>query len=185
MTRTPLFFVLFISLLLLPVVVSAAPAEYTRQFMNSETVVVNQSYVIDQTGTTPFAVWAGCIILGFALLIISFLQFPMGEEVLVSVLAWIPFGYATFTSFAVDMMGGFGVAAVNLSTTKSPFSEFALMENHIIYHFDVAAVILLILTVFAVGNTFRIAANQKRLKEMAEIQPTFDERTRGGQPPPE
>jgi hypothetical protein len=132
-------------------------------------------YVLDESGTTPFNVWAGAIILGLILILISFLHFPAGEEALVSIFAWIPIGYAMVTSFAVDTISGAGVGAGLAGTT-----DVTSIEVHTVHHFDVIAVILFIVLAFAIGNTWRIAANQKRMSEMAQPEQSWHERNRPG-----
>ena len=147
--------------LLLIVAVSATPA----------TVNVTRVYTLDESGTTPFNVWAGAIILGLVLVIISFGHFPAGEEAIVSVLAWIPIGYAMVTSFAVDTVSGAGVGAGLMGST-----DVTSIELHTIHHFDLIAVVLLILLAGAIGNTYRIAMNQKVLQKMANPEQSWHER---------
>ena len=132
-------------------------------------------YVLDESGTIPFSVWAGAIILGLVLIIISFVHFPAGEEGLVSILAWIPIGFAMFTSFSVDMVAGAGVGAGLAGTT-----DVTTVVVHNIHHFDTIAVALMVLLAFAIGNTYRIAANQRKLREMAQSEQTWSERNKGG-----
>jgi hypothetical protein len=120
------------------------------------TVNVTKVYVLDQSGTTPFNIWAGAIILGAALLIISLLHFPGGEEDFVSVLAWIPIAYAMFASFAVDMATGAGVGVAAAGT------EATSLEVHTIYSFWPIAIVLFVVLIFAFVNTYRIVTNHRK-----------------------
>jgi hypothetical protein len=158
------FGLIFLLLLFLTTTPALAAGNFTPVFNADEGVHYNQTYVLSENPATPFEVWAGAIFLGVFLLILSFMKFPLGEEGLISILAWFPLGFATYSSFAVDFMGGFGAAA--LAETSPPY-QFVLMELHTVYHFDVLAVGLLILTGFAIGNTLRIWVSQRRLRELS------------------
>ena len=132
--------------------VSAAPVE----------VSINKTYVIEPAGTTPFNLWVGSILLGVFLVLLSFLKFRDGEEGLISVIAWIPIAFATFTSFAVDRITSTGYAT---DATGTPI----LIELHTVSSYPIIALVLLIMLVFAMGNTYRIAANQMTMKEKAGV----------------
>jgi hypothetical protein len=119
-----------------------------------QTVIMNKTYVNEPPGTTPFNIWVGAIIVGIILMMFSFLKFQNGEEGLISIMAWIPIGYAAFTSFAVDRITSIGYSADALGTP-------ILIEIHTIGDYGTIAILLIVLLVFAIGNTYRIWASQK------------------------
>jgi len=147
--------------------------------VSATTAVVNVSrvYILDQSGTTPFNIWAGAIILGLILLLISFLHFPAGEEAIVSILAWIPIGYAMVTSFAVDTVSGSAGSGISGSGGTASFTP---IEIHTVHHYDVIAVVLFILLAFAIGNTYRIAANQRQMQKLTNPEQSWTERNQPG-----
>jgi hypothetical protein len=138
-----------------------APINYTPVFNVTSIVHQNQTFVNDKTGATPMPVWIGSVAMGIILLMIScVIPFPRGEEGLVSIMAWFPIGYSVFTAFKIDTVTGYGVT--------SYAGEFVLMEQHMIYHFDMIAMVLLVLFGFAIGNTYRIWVTQKKAAEKPE-----------------
>lgn len=160
-------------LITLALLVAPASADIRKNFdVEGDMAIINQSYHLDNQGATPFVVWSGCILLGIVLVILSFMSglFPNGEEGLVSILAWIPITYATYTAFAVDMMYGFGATSQihSVGATQATYYEYVLMENHAVYHFDGIAVCLFIFLVFAVGNTYRIWLSQNKIRQLTQ-----------------
>jgi hypothetical protein len=134
-------------------------------------VNVTRIYTIDESGATPYSFWIGCILAGIALLVISFIHFPAGEEGLVSIIAWIPIGFAMYAAFAVDMVTGSGAGAA-----ISGSSNYVAIEAHSIHSFPTVAIALFILLLGAIGNTIRIAGNLKKLNEAAQPEQTWHER---------
>ena len=116
-------------------------------------VIMNKTYVLDPGNTTPVSIWIAAIVLGFILIVISFIKFQDGEEGLISIIAWIPLGFALVTSFAVDRITSIGYATDAAGTP-------ILIETHTVTSFWQVALILFIILAFAVGNTWRIYANQ-------------------------
>ena len=116
-------------------------------------VIVNKTYVLEPAGTTPFNIWAGSIIMGVILFLLSLGKFPHGEEGIVSIISWIPLGFAMFTSMAVDRITSTGYAA---DTSGTPI----LIEMHTVGSYYDIAIVLLVLLLVAFGNTYRIYANQ-------------------------
>ena len=154
-------FLFLISLLIFTAVIMPVAATSTP-------VNVTKIYTIDGSGATPYSFWIGSILLGIALLVISFLHFPAGEEGLVSIIAWIPIGFAMYAAFAVDVVSGGG-------GISGPV-EYIAVETHSVHSFPTIAVALFILLLFAIGNTIRIAGNLKKLNEMAQPEQTWHEK---------
>ena len=113
------------------------------------TSTINKTYMVDPGGSTPLALWEGAWIFGFALLVLSFIRFPYGAEGFISVLAWIPFGFALYTAFAIDRITSTGFT---VDASGNP----VLLETHTISSYPALAIILLVLLVFSMGNTYRI-----------------------------
>ena len=167
--KSPFFLVLLV-LLLIP---ASASAAMNRTFDADDQVHLNITYVLDQSGATPFDVWAGAIIIGLALLVLSCWHFPGGEEDFISVLAWIPIGFAMFTSLAVDRVTSYGMTGMMVNATAPKgiiLHEYALMENHTIYNWWPMGVILFVILVFAFANTYRIvhAARKESLPQQVQ-----------------
>jgi hypothetical protein len=163
-TPPNLIFLFLISLLVFMAVISPAAA-------TSPPVNVTRIYTIDESGATPYSFWIGCILAGIALLVISFIHFPAGEEGLVSIIAWIPIGFAMYAAFAVDMVTGSGAGAA-----ISGSSNYVAIEAHSIHSFPTVAIALFILLLGAIGNTIRIAGKLKKLNEMSQPNQTWHER---------
>lgn len=151
---------LFFALLLVGLIVSAASA-------TSVPIETNKTYVVEPTGTTPFNIWAGAILLGVALVIISFAKWPDGTEGLISIISWIPIGFAMYTSFAVDRITSTGYSAASDGTP-------ILIEMHTVSSYATVAIFLFVFLIFAIGNTWRIYGNQAE----AAAQVKFTERNR-------
>jgi hypothetical protein len=137
-----------LSVLVLLALAIVAPA--SAAMVNTSTV-----YVLDQSATTPFTVWAGAIVLGGALLVLSLWHFPGGEEDFVSVLSWFPLGFAMFTSFAVDTGTGTGVGV-------SDAGEIIAVDVHQVHSYWPIAIALFVILVFAIANTYRIVTNARK-----------------------
>ena len=129
-----------------------------RTFDADDSVHLNTTYVLDESNATPFDLWAGAIIIGFILLALSCWHFPGGEEDLVSVIACIPFTFAMLTSFAVDRVTSYGVTSMALAGEQ----EIILMENHTIYDWWPISIVLFIILLIAVANTYRIVTNARK-----------------------
>lgn len=160
-------------LLMVSPVIAAGDVNMTPLFDNSDLVHYNVSSVVSNDQSTPFIVWFAAAVAGIVLLVLSFMSglFSDGEEGLVSILAWLPLGFATYTSRAVDMVNAYGVTGIAEAPVGAngaySFNEYVLMEAHTVYHFDVITVVLFVLLVFSFGNTYRIWATQKKMKELS------------------
>jgi lysylphosphatidylglycerol synthetase-like protein (DUF2156 family) len=126
----------------------------------SQNLTVNKTYTLDSSNSTPATLWVGAIVLGVILVILSFLSFPNGEEGLVSIMAWIPIGFAMYTALSVDSITNAGTVASSIGITQ--------VESHTIYQFNLIAMLLMIFLAIAIGNTYRIWVSQKKMKELTE-----------------
>lgn len=146
-------------LLLLLVLGQGVMAANISQEM-SQNLTVNKTFTLDGGGTTPVTLWLGAIILGIVLIVLSFHQFGNGEEGLVSIMAWIPWAFAMYTSMAVDVITNAGTVASAAGITQ--------VESHTIYQFNLIAMLCLIGLAGAIANTWRIWVSQKKMKELSE-----------------
>ena len=135
-------------------------------------VTTNRTYTYDSSNTTPFNVWAGCIIIGILLLGFSLVKFPHGEELLVSIAAWIPTAYAMFASFTVDTVS----SSVGSGVIVSGAAQYVMVEAHTVHSYPIIAVILFLILAGAIGNTIRIAMNQMEMKKLSQAEPSWHER---------
>ena len=156
-------------LLFLLIAPALAASNFSQAFLYSDIVHVNQTYQIDQTGGTPIVIWIGAIVLGICLIVLSFGTFPNGEEILLSIGAWFPLWYAAVNSFAVDMVAGYGATSLIFGSTQT----FALMIGHTVYQWPVLTAASFALAVGAIGNTYRIHLNARRLGQ--QEQPPADD----------
>lgn len=148
-----------ILVLLTILITTSSGAIMNKTFAATDTVIVNQTFIISDSPATPFLIWAASGYIGLILLILSFFSYPENEEGLVSILAWFPIAFFMYTSDSVDIVNGAGFTG--------QAGTYVLMENHTIYSFAAIQAIAFIGLVFAIGNTYRIWANQKRLQQLA------------------
>lgn len=121
---------------------------------------------LDNSGTTPFAVWFTAAILGAGLFLYTLRSRTQTSELeadaIVSVIAWVPIGFTALTSFSVDRIVS--------SFATSDATGYTILENHIIYHFDIIGVLYGIGVLVAIINTIRIISLHKTLKLRGEQQ---------------
>jgi hypothetical protein len=156
----------FALLLIAPV----SAANFTPD-ITDEDVHYNITTHFDPRTTTPFDIWILGAILGLLLFFWTLIGSPvttsdLERDAVISVLAWVPIGFTALTSFAVDRITSSGVVA---TTT----SGIVLLENHVIYHFDILGYLFGILVLVAIINTFRILALHKSLKLQSDQQTSY------------
>jgi hypothetical protein len=151
---------LFLVLVLLFFVQGVMAADPVHAIPMSQNLTVNKTFTLAAEGSTPVTLWLGAIVLGIVLVVLSFHDFPNGEEGLVSIAAWVPIAYAMYTSYAVDSITNAGTVASSIGITQ--------VESHTIYQFNTIAILLMIFLAAAIGNTYRIWVSQKKLKELTE-----------------
>ena len=165
-----LLFCIFITLII-PVVSAATYSPNFTPPFDYETDVVhyNQTYTLDKNETTPWEVWGGCIILAVILFLCSRSVWFPGAEDIISVLAWIPAGYAAYASFAVDRVMAYGAVTHPIFTQieswpkQAQIYSVSLLEHHTIYHFDPIGVIMVIFLIICIANTFIIITRYREL----------------------
>lgn len=137
-----------------------ASAEFTPVISN-DSVHYNVTSHIDPGTSTPFDIWILAALLSFVLFFIS-LTTPKstaeGErDAIISVMAWVPIAFTAYASFAVDRVTAAG-------TTTTSESGMVLLENHVIYHFDVIGILFAVFFIIAVVNTIRLLSIHKALR---------------------
>lgn len=123
--------------------------------------VVDVTTHIDKTGATPFQIWAVMAIVGPALVLLTLrarlAPAELEADFVMSVAAWIPIAFTAYSSFAVDRI----VSSFMTSTG-------GIVENHVIYHFDLFGYGYAVLLLIAVLNTVRIITLHNKLQFQPE-----------------
>ena len=111
--------------------------------------VVDVTTHVDTTGAIPFSIWAVMAVAGPLLLLYTvhtrLTPAELEADFIVSVAAWIPIAFTAYSSFAVDRI------VSSFMTTAG-----TIVENHIIYSFDMFGLGYAILLLVAILNTIRI-----------------------------
>ena len=156
-------YIVFVALIFL--LISPSFASMTTTFDSTDTILVNRTDVMSDSKEVPMQMWLLSIMVSIVLVIVSFSRFPVGEEILISIMAIAPAWYAYLTAHNVDQIVVTGITTVS--------GGYQIIEKHTIYHFDdLALFILLPLAVFTIINSFRIWLNYRQIKRAA----MFEER---------
>lgn len=163
-SKLPLLIIAVLFCIILPV----SAADFSPEITN-DSVHYNVTSHIDPGTSTPFDIWVLAALLSFVLFFVS-LTTPKstaeGErDAIISVMAWVPIAFTAYASFAVDRVTAAG-------TTTTTDSGIVLLENHVIYHFDVIGILFAIFLIIAIVNTFRLLAIHKALRLQYEAVPT-------------
>lgn len=125
--------------------------------MASAAGVVDVTTHIDKTGATPYTVWAVMAIAGPLLLLYTvrtrLAPAELEADFVMSVAAWIPIAFTAYSSFKVDRI------ISSFMTTSG-----GLVEDHLIYTFDIFGYGYAVLLLVAVLNTVRIIILHRNLQ---------------------
>ena len=138
---------------------------------SSYSVVYNTSYIIANQPPlmTTMDVWLATAGLGIALLLVSVYRAnPMLND-LAGILAFPALLLATLQSFAIDTITGIVMAP----GADAPYMG-VLVETHTVYHYDLAAVFLGIITIFAVLNLYLLWLDYTRISEQDQQRVVID-----------
>jgi len=128
--------------------------------MASAAGVVDVTTHIDKTGATPYTVWAVMAIAGPLLLLYTvrtrLAPAELEADFVMSVAAWIPIAFTAYSSFKVDRI---------ISSFMA--SSGGIVENHLIYTFDIFGYGYAVLLLVAVLNTVRIIILHRNLQFQA------------------
>jgi hypothetical protein len=128
--------------------------------MASAAGVVDVTTHIDRTGATPYTVWAVMAIAGPLLLLYTvrtrLAPAELEADFVMSVAAWIPIAFTAYSSFKVDRI------ISSFMTTSG-----GIVENHLIYTFDIFGYGYAVLLLVAVLNTVRIIILHRNLQFQA------------------
>lgn len=128
--------------------------------MASAAGVVDVTTHIDRTGATPYTVWAVMAIAGPLLLLYTvrtrLAPAELEADFVMSVAAWIPIAFTAYSSFKVDRI---------ISSFMA--SSGGIVENHLIYTFDIFGYGYAVLLLVAVLNTVRIIILHRNLQFQA------------------
>ena len=142
---------------------------FTKTFDTSTHVVVNTSYTQDTSNTTPWEIWLLSGLLGIGLVLWTLKSRNTASELeadaIVSVIAWVPLVFCSYTSFTgVSRMDSYGVAGVLINQSVS---EYVNMVHYTIYHFEVIGILAAVAFILSIVNTYRIATLHGALKGQA------------------
>jgi hypothetical protein len=158
---------------------------YTPVFdATTDLVHSNVSYIFANQPvqmTTPI-IYVMCITLGLSFLLISAKGQVDAINDLAGILA-VPFLLlATISSYAVDTVNSYGVAnqCLNLVSGICQQTEWVLLENHMIYHYDLLGVIMGIIWIISLANLYRLWVDYTRVIEGKQI--PHDKPGRWGEP---
>jgi hypothetical protein len=165
MKTTPLFLLA----LIMALVSGVSAANFTPEIAG-EDVHYNITTHMDTGATTPFDIWLLATVVGVLLFGLAFAPPSSNPGILVgqasaSVVGWIFLGFAALTSFAVERITSSG-------TVATPDSGIVLLENHVIYHFDVIGYLLAFALLITIVNTIRLLAWHQALRLEREKPPT-------------
>jgi hypothetical protein len=139
----------------------------------SDIVHANVSYIMANQPpqmTTPMFE-AMFILLGVGFLMLSaILSSDVGND-LSGILASIFLFISTIQAFAVDTVTGTGVTSMCTATTSGicTQSQWVLLENHMIYHYDLMGIVLGILFLVSLANLYRLWTDYKRITGQRNI----------------
>ena len=150
----------------------------------TDLVHINVSYIIanQPVQMTTLPIYMMGILLCIGLLLISAKGSIDAMNDLAGILA-IPFALlATLSSFAVDTVTSSGVAnqCVNLVSGVCQQTEWVLLENHVIYHYDLLGVINAFIFIVSLANIYRLWLDYTRVIEGKQI--PHDKPGRWGEP---
>ena len=115
-------------------------------------VLYNVTSKLYSLNATPWEIWLLAAAAGAFLFILSLRPSETSDQnsqnIVLSVMAWVPIAFTALTSFAVDKM-----TAVTLTS-----DDLALLESHTVYSFDLIGYLFGLFLLFAIINTFRLVA---------------------------
>ena len=152
---------LFWVIAILAVPVSAG---YTKNFLTTDTVVVNQSSVQDPLpGSTPFTLWVYSGFIALILIVIALIR-PKSQRmdyevnIILSVLAWPFTGYWMWGGLtSIDYIAGVGMTTTATTT--------AMITQHILYSFWVLGIIGVAGCIFSVFVTALLVSQYNLFKD--------------------
>lgn len=125
--------------------------------MASAAGVVDVTTHIDRTGAVPYSVWAVMAVAGPLLLLYTvrtrLIPSELEADFVMSVAAWVPIAFTAYSSFKVDRI------ISSFMTTSG-----GIVENHLIYTFDIFGYGYGVLLLVAVVNTVRIVLLHRNLQ---------------------
>lgn len=148
---------------------------FTPIFDISEDVThINVTYTMSSQSPlmTTETVWIVFTLLGIGLLLLSTRD---SEDLWNDLCGVMAFGFllvSTLQAWAVDTITGYGVTGlceVMNANGVCTSHEFVLLENHMIYHYDLIGIVLAIITLISIANLVRLWLNYRRVKTEVAI----------------
>jgi hypothetical protein len=164
---TLVLFALLAGILLIASVNAASP-NFTQTFPSYEIVHVNTTYQIASANATSSYEFFMELIMGFVLFFASLYTSTKPEmhqiDGILSAMSTLPMFVAAFTATSVDFVTSYGVTG--LVTNTSTVTEWALIENHTVYHFDITGFVLWVFSVISTLNLIRIVVNHRKYDQI-------------------
>lgn len=133
--------------------------------------------------TTPWELWWASGLIGLLIFLISLYPSKntdvLEAESVMSVIAWVPIAFCSYSSWAIDRITGSGVTsqvAIAEAAKTIQSHEYVYMENHLIYSEPIIGLLMAVFFMIAIVNTVRLLSLRKELKG----QVTTVEYKRGG-----
>ena len=115
-------------------------------------VLYNVTSKLYSLNSTPWEVWLLAAAAGAFLFILSLRPSETSDQnsqnIVLSIMAWIPIAFTALASFAVDRMTAIAMTA----------DDASLIETHTVYSFDLVGYIFGVFLLVAIINTFRLVA---------------------------
>lgn len=153
-----LLLLLIAFLVIIPAASALTTSNFSTAFPAGDIVRFNTSYVLDRSNATPWELWIASGIIGLILFLLTLKTrlntSDLEVDAIISVLAWVPIGYCSYASFAVDRLTSWGVTSQFANT-------FVLLEQHTLYSEPIIGILMAVFFLVAIGNTIRILTMHK------------------------
>ena len=149
-------------------------SNFTPVFNNTlDLVHINITYSVANQPplmTTP-NIFILTLLLGIGCLILSALTKSDMCNDLLGILATPFLLLSAIQAFAVDTVTGVGMASscVQGVSGSCTITEWSLIENHIIYHYDLLGVVLAIIFLVSLANLYRLWLDYRKITEQEHI----------------
>jgi PKD repeat protein len=131
----------------------------TTFWSNNESIVYNQTSIVQNDNATPWWVWVLTAAVGIGLFVYS-LIFGKAQMNDIAAILSLPFLLlASWQSFAVEFVTGYGTTGYATDTSN----VFSMMELTSVYHFDFIGFIFFIWFLVGIANLYRIYTTPDRI----------------------
>jgi len=160
-----LLLLLIAFLVIIPAASALTTSNFSTAFPAGDIVRFNTSYVLDRSNATPWELWIASGIIGLILFLLTLKTrlntSDLEVDAIISVLAWVPIGYCSYASFAVDRLTSWGVTSQFACGGDTTINTFVLLEQHTLYSEPIIGILMAVFFLVAIGNTIRILTMHK------------------------